>query len=82
MSEWLGKPKLKREDLPTYFRNLPSYGKYYEESQMARICIVIPSDVLDEFQRAVTQRYGRFSAGNAKRAVEEAIRVWIKTAKK
>jgi len=81
MSEWLGKPKLKREDLPTAFKKLPSYSKYYEESQMARVCLVIPHEILEDFQKAITKRYGRFSAGNAKRAAEEALRTWIKSVK-
>jgi len=82
MSEWLGKPKLKREDLPTAFKKLPSYSKYYAESQMARVCIIIPHQILDEFQKAVTKRYGRCSAGNTRRAAEEALRMWIKASKK
>jgi len=82
MSEWLGKPKLERRDLPAYFRNLSFYSKYYEESQMARVCLIIPRDILDRFQRAVVKRYGAFSAGNAKRATEEALRTWIEAVEK
>jgi hypothetical protein len=82
MSEWLGKPRLERKDLPTHFRNLSLYSKYYEESQMARVCLVIPRDILDRFQQAVVERYGTFSAGNVKRVTEEALRMWIESVEK
>jgi len=82
MSEWLGKSKLKREDLPAAFKKLPSYTKYYEESQMARVCLTIPPEILDDFQNSVTKRFGKFSPGNAKKAAEEALKMWIEGASK
>jgi hypothetical protein len=78
MSEWLGKPRLEHEDLPTRFKDLSMYVKYYEESQSVRISIKIPRDALECFRKTVVKRFGVFSAGNARRAVEEAVKTWMK----
>ena len=77
MSEWFGKPKLEKKDLPSHFRDLSLYSKYFEDNLQARASIVIPRDLLDRFQQAIVKQFGAFSAGNVNRATEEAMRMWI-----
>jgi hypothetical protein len=82
MAEYLGKPRVKSEDLVTSLRNAPMFTRYFEQNHLARVYLIIPSDLLKRFQEAVTKRYGAFSAGKAKTAVEEAVRKWIEDVEK
>ena len=77
MAEWLGKPKLKKEDLSAYFQKFPMYCRYFEDTLKPRIHVLIPTEYLEKFKKAVEKKYGNFSASNANRAIEEAALKWI-----
>jgi hypothetical protein len=77
MSEWLGKPNLEDKDLPSHFRALSLYIKYFTDNQRARVSLLFPRDIQEKFQQAIVKTYGTFSAGNVIKATEEAVRMWI-----
>lgn len=81
MSEWLGKPKVSKEDIeeyqPTLVKDHPSLVQYYIEDQKFRVTITFPHELFDDFKKVVLREFGEFTADKARRAVEEAIKKWI-----
>ncbi|MBI4361837.1 MAG: hypothetical protein HY558_01545 [Euryarchaeota archaeon] len=77
MAEWLGKPNLREEDITPFFRRFPKYVQYYVEGRWPRIIVRIPPTHLDRFRKAIEKTEGKFSAGNANKAVTRAVLQWI-----
>ncbi|NVM53379.1 MAG: hypothetical protein HWN66_06710 [Candidatus Helarchaeota archaeon] len=77
MAEWLGKPRVKKEDITQYFQKFPKYCQYFEDSPKVRVHIIIPTEYVEKFRKAVIKKYGNFSAGNSNKALQEVALKWI-----
>ena len=65
-----------RKRLPNPHGSLQSY-KVSEETNMAKINLIISDKLEKEFREAIFKKYG-MKRGNLSKAVEEAIKEWIK----
>lgn len=81
MSEWLGKPKLRRSDVqathPSLVKDFPSIADYFVEDQKFRVTVTLEPDETDRFRGAVEKRFGEFNADTARRGAQEAVRQWL-----
>ncbi|NVM53821.1 MAG: hypothetical protein HWN66_08980 [Candidatus Helarchaeota archaeon] len=81
MSEWLGKPRVSKEDVeeyqPSFVKMFPTLVKYYTENQKFRMTVVFSYQLFDSFKEVVAKKYGTFTRGEADKAILEAIQEWI-----
>jgi len=82
MSEWLGKSKITEEDIkstiPSLAKYFPMITQYFVDNQKIRLIVSIPYEWREDFVKAVTKKFGSFTASNVKRATMEAVEKWIK----
>ena len=62
---------LKTEEL------FPSHGKYYEDDPKFRVMVLFSPETRDRFIKAVIKKYGTFASYQAKKALDEAVEMWI-----
>lgn len=83
MSEWLGKPRIDKEDIeksiPSYIKYFPMLTRYYVDNQKMRINLSLPYEKGDVFKSAIIKTYGSFNPTNVRKAAMEAITNWIET---
>ena len=81
MSEWLGKPEVTEDDIrrtqPNIANFFPMLTRYYVDDGKMRVTHIMPHEERKKFVASVKKVYGSFSAANMKKAVAEAIDVWI-----
>ena len=81
MSEWLGKPKLSREDIAEYQPSMeelfPLLVRYFVDDQKFRMTAVLSYDIFESFKNEVIEKYGKFTSKEINEALEEAIKKWI-----
>ena len=81
MSEWLGKPRITKEDIiksqPSMEEFFPSLVKYYVENQKYRVVVPFERENYELFKKAVIEEYGKFTPNETKEAIEEAILLWV-----
>ncbi len=81
MSKFLGNPKLKAEhvaEATPLFRKMPLLTTYFEEDMKGRLVLALDPELQEAFERAVTRKYGKYTALNARRAGREAIQAWAR----
>ena len=82
MSEWLGRPRIKKEDIekyqPTFVENFPTLTKYFEDNQKLRITLVLDYDFGDQFVEVVKKKYGKLTPTTIHLAADEALKKWVK----
>jgi len=82
MSEWLGRPRIREEDIkkyqPTLVENFPTLTKYFVDNQKLRVTIVLDYDFGDEFVEVVKKKYGKVTPTTIHQAVDEALKKWVK----
>lgn len=76
MSEYLGKPKIKKEDIPEDYHGLSTLIRHFEFADRPRVVIVFPYDLWDQFEKATIKKYGSISYEDVDRASLEAIKFW------
>lgn len=80
MSEWLGKPRLRREDVgathPSLVKDFPTIADYFVEDQKPRVQITLEPEFHEQFKKKVEEKYGEYTADTARSAVAEAVRQW------
>ena len=81
MSEWLGRPRIKKEDIkkyqPTFVANFPTLAKYFEDNQKLRITLVLDYDFADQFLELVKKKYKKATPTTIHLAAEEALKKWV-----
>lgn len=81
MSEWLGKPKPRLEDVqathPTLVKDFRTIAEFFPEDQKFRVTVTLEHEELDRFKERVEKEFGEFTADSARAAVVEAVRRWI-----
>ncbi len=77
MAEWIGKPKRRLEEMEPYWERSTVITEFFLNAKRPRVLVVIPHELFDEFKKAITKKYGSFSAPNMQRASSEAIKDWI-----
>ncbi|NVM04894.1 MAG: hypothetical protein HWN67_21415 [Candidatus Helarchaeota archaeon] len=81
MSEWLGKPRVSKEDIdeyqPSLVKSFPSLIKYYEDNQKFRLTLIFDHPLFDSFKKIVEKKYKKFTRFEADKAIMEAIEEWI-----
>ena len=82
MSEWLGRPRIRKEDIekyqPTLVENFPTLTKYFEDNQKLRITLVLDYDFGDKFIELVKKKYGKATPATIHLAADEALKNWVK----
>lgn len=81
MSEWLGRPKIRKEDIkkyqPTFVENFPTLAKYFVDNQKVRITLVLDYDFADKFLELVKKKYKKATPTTIHLAAEEALKKWV-----
>ncbi len=81
MAEWLGKPRITKDDIekvqPGLAKYFPMLTRYFIDDQKMRVTVVFPHNKADKFKKAVTKAYGSFCATNVEKAGIEALDQWI-----
>ncbi|NVM04271.1 MAG: hypothetical protein HWN67_18230 [Candidatus Helarchaeota archaeon] len=82
MSQWLGLPKIKKEDIekwqPTFVENFPVLAKYFVDDQKLRVTIVMEYDMADKFIAKIKKKYKKAVPSTIHKAALEAIEDWLK----
>lgn len=78
MSKYLGKPKVKKEDIPTFFHEYENVVKYFVDADKPRVVVILSHDQFEEFETAVLKRFGSISFSKIQQAATEAILRWTK----
>jgi hypothetical protein len=81
MAEFLGKPKVKLEEIAESFRIRPMTSQYYINEKKARLMLTMDYDLSDKFFAAVTKKFGRVNIFTVEKAAKEAVEKWIKEVK-
>lgn len=85
MSEWLGKPRIMKEDIeeyqPSLVKNFPTLTKFFEDNQKLRITSVLDYDFGDEFLEAVRKKFKKVTAMTIHLAADEALKKWVEEVK-
>ncbi|MHA1265972.1 MAG: hypothetical protein ACTSRS_12140 [Candidatus Helarchaeota archaeon] len=81
MSEWLGRPRIRKEDIqkyqPTFVENFPTLAKYFEDNQKIRITLVLDYEFGDKFIELVKNKYGKATPSTIHLAADEALKKWV-----
>lgn len=81
MSEWLGKPKPRLEDIqathPSLVKDFRSIAEFFPEDQKFRVTLTLDHDEMEKFREAVEKKFGGFTADTAREAVRQAVRNWL-----
>jgi len=81
MSEWLGKPKIREEDIEEYQPMLPKYfpalTKYFVDNLKFKIHINLEHDFAEKFKKVVEKLYGDVTPLNVRKAATAAFEKWV-----
>lgn len=77
MALWLGKNELKEDDFSKFFKERKMLMEFYLDDMKFRITLKLSQEELTQFEQAVVQEYGSFSALNSKKAAHIALKEWI-----
>jgi len=80
VSEWLGKPYVKREELARWLRETPFMGsiaRWFLEQHCTHVELVIPKEWSEKLERKMVEKYGSVSAANLRRLCMEALREYL-----
>ncbi len=77
MAIWLGKIGIQKNDLPEFFKERNKLTEFYINDMKFRLVIKLDLNELREFEKAVINKYGKFSALNSRKAASDAIKNWI-----
>ena len=82
MSEWLGLPRIKKEDIkkwqPTFAENFPVLTKYFVDDQKLRVTIVMNYEMAEKFINKVKSKFKKAVPSTIHKASLEAIEDWLK----
>lgn len=78
MSKYLGKPRVKKEDMPTFWHEHENIVKYFVDADKPRVVVILPHNQYEEFEAAVLKRFGSTSFSKIQQAATEAILRWTK----
>jgi hypothetical protein len=78
MAEYLGKPRVKKEDLPPLWHEHTNVVKYFTDIDKPRVIVVLSHNEFEEFEAAVLKRFGSTSFSKIQQAATEAIVRWTK----
>ena len=81
MSEWLGRPRLRKEDIekwqPSLVKHYPTLTRYFVDTQKLRLTLVLEHEDADKFIAAVKKKYGKMTPSNAQKALREAVKLFL-----
>lgn len=78
MAEFLGKPKITKQDISGYMRELNVIVSYFLDEMKPKLHLSLDHQLFEQLERAVIKRYGSFSPGNLRRAALEALEEWAR----
>ncbi len=76
MAEYLGKPRVRKEDLPTLWHEHSNVVKYFVDVDKPRVVVVLSHDQYEKFETAALKRFGSASFSKIQQAATEAIMRW------
>jgi hypothetical protein len=77
MSEWLGKPRIEKEDLSKWLLDSPYFGsvsRWFLDVNKVNVHLIIPDEIVEKLEEKMTEKYGSVSAGNLRRICLDAIK--------
>lgn len=77
MAEFLGKPRVTKEDISSYMRDQSLLVEYFVDEMKPKIHLSVDHETWADFERALEKRYGKFSPSNVQKAAREALEEWI-----
>jgi hypothetical protein len=77
MAEFLGKPKIKKEDISSYMRNQKIIVEYFLDEMKPKIHFTVEPEVFSSLEKALIKKYGKFSPSLVRKAAYEALKEWI-----
>ncbi|RLG50807.1 MAG: hypothetical protein DRN96_06790 [Thermoproteota archaeon] len=78
MAEYLGYPRLKREDITSPFLRESLLGEALVKTRMGRVVVIFDHIEYQRFLSAVKAKYGSISHRNVNEAAKAAIMEWVK----
>jgi len=76
MSEWLGYPDLKKDDIETGYIKDRSYAENFVSVRNGRVIVVMDSDSYQKFLAAVRRRFGDIAHHHVNEAALRALKEW------
>ena len=77
MAEFLGKPRIKKEDISEYMQAQKTIVEYFLNEMKPRMHFVMEYETFEKLEKAITKKFGFFSAENVQKAGKEALKEWI-----
>lgn len=77
MAEFLGKPRITKEDISGYMQDQSIIVEYFVDEMKPKIHLSVDYDLWADFERALAKKYGKFSPLNVRRAALEALQEWV-----
>ena len=77
MSEWLGKPRIEKEDLSKWMLEHAYFGsmaRWFLDVNKVHVDLILPDEVVKKLEEKMTEKYGSISAGNLRRICIDAIK--------
>ena len=77
MAEFLGKPRIKKEDISEYMRNQETIVEYFLNEMKPRMHFIMEHETFEKLEKVIVKKFGFFSAENVRKAGQEALKEWI-----
>ncbi len=77
MSEWLGKPRINKEEMTKIFQEFPLATKWFIDEKKSRITTILEPKEAERFFSAVKENYGKINPFVIEDAAKKAILKWI-----
>ena len=78
MAEYLGYPRLRREDITSPFLRESLLGEALVKTRMGRVIVVFDHSEYQRFLNAVRLKYGSISYRSVNEAAKAAIMEWVR----
>ncbi|MHA2270214.1 MAG: hypothetical protein ACXACI_00015 [Candidatus Hodarchaeales archaeon] len=77
MSEWLGKPRIKKEDMTKIFQEFPHATEWFVNERKTRLVTILDPDEGQRFFAALKKKYQKVNPFIIEEVARKAILAWI-----
>ncbi|MFQ5978482.1 MAG: hypothetical protein ACE5OZ_10180 [Candidatus Heimdallarchaeota archaeon] len=77
MSEWLGKPRIKKEEMTKIFQDFPHATRWFVNERKARILTILEADEAQRFFATVKLKFKTINPFVIEEVAKQAILSWI-----
>jgi hypothetical protein len=77
VSEWLGKPRIKKNDMAKIFQEFPQATRWFVNERKARILTILEPEESERFFAAMKKKYGKINPFVVEKAAKEALLAWV-----